>query len=79
MSIQPLDGLEKFSVYLCAANILRDKDELKRAYYYDDAYFVTKGPARLNTCNDNIFFPVLMVQYIRNMLQPADIALNSPT
>ena len=53
-----------FAVYLCVAKILRNKYELKHSDSYDDAAFVTEGPTQLKTCNDNIFVPVLAVQYI---------------
>ena len=33
---------ENFSVHQCVANILRDKDELKRPDYYNDAAFFKK-------------------------------------
>ena len=69
---------EKLSVYLCVAKILRDKDELKHPYYYDDTVFVTKGPTRLKTCNANIFVPVLTVQCIQNMSQPVNISPTAP-
>ena len=69
---------ENFSVYLCVANILCDKDEFKRPYSYYDAAFVTKGPTRLKTCNDNIFVPVITVQRIWNISQPANIAPTDP-
>ena len=36
--------VENVDVYLCVSKILCDKDELKHPDYYDDAYFVTKGP-----------------------------------
>ena len=58
---------ETFDVYLCVANIIRDKEELKHSDSYDDVSFVTKGPTRLKTCSDNIFVPVLTVKCIRNM------------
>ena len=70
---------EKKSVYLCVANVLRNREELKHTDSYDDADFVTKGPTRLKTYNDNIFFPVLTVQRIQNMSQPANIAPTAPT
>ena len=38
---------EKKSVYLCVANVLRNREELKHTDSYDDADFVTKGPTRL--------------------------------
>ena len=69
---------EKIAVYLCAENILRDKDKLKHPDSYDDSDFFTKGPTQLKTCNDNIFVPVIMVQYIRNMSQPSNIAPTAP-
>ena len=33
---------DTFAVYLCVANILRNKDELKHPYSYDDAVSVKK-------------------------------------
>ena len=51
---------------------------MKHTYSYEDAAFVTKGPTRLETCNENIFVPVLTVQCIKNMSQPANIAPTSP-
>ena len=74
-----LDGSEKKNdLYLCVAKILRNKYELKHPDSYDDADFVTKGPTRLKTCYDNIFAPVLTVQCIQNMSQPANIAPTAP-
>ena len=69
---------DTFAVYLCVANILRNKDELKHSYSYDDAAFTTKGPKQLKTCNENIFVPVLTVQWIWNISQPANIAPTAP-
>ena len=69
---------ENFSVYLCVAKILRDKDELKFPDSYDDAAFVTKQPTWLKTCNDNIFIPVLTIQCIQNISQPTNIAPTVP-
>ena len=51
---------------------------MKHPDSYDDADLVTKGPTRLKTCNDNIFVPVLTVQCIQNMPQPANIVLTVP-
>ena len=70
--------LETNYVYLYVAKILRNNDELKHLDSYDDAALVTKGPTRLNTFNDNIFVPILTVQCIRNMSQPANIAPTAP-
>ena len=64
---------ENLVVCLCVADILRDKDELKRPYSYDDAALVKRGPTRLKACNDNIFVPVLVVQCIRNISKHANI------
>ena len=67
-----------FSVHLCVAKILRHKDELKRPDSYDDESFVTKGPTQLNIFNEDIFVPVITVQCIQNMSQPANIAPTTP-
>ena len=69
---------EFFSVYLCASNILRNKDELKHPDSYDDAVFVKKVPKRLKTRNYNISVPFITVQCNRNMSQPANIASTAP-
>ena len=52
---------EKIAVYLCVAKILRDKYELKHPDSYYDGAFVTNGPTWLQTCNDNIFVPVITI------------------
>ena len=64
---------EIVSVYLCVANILQDKENLKHPDYYDDAAFFTKVPTRLKICKDNI-----TVRCIQNMSQPSNIAHTSP-